>query len=96
MAAGASAPSNRRVTEQENKCSFHIFDVRQLPNWPVVNNSAIFLLAISPASVINGFNVNSMRARPNHQNSHGSFGIVSLLIRIPVFVDSLSPQRACG
>jgi hypothetical protein len=61
-----------------------------------VNKSAIFLLAIGRASVINRFNVNSMQARPNHQNGHGSFGIVSLLIRIPVFVDSLSPQRACG
>jgi len=96
VTAGVSAPSNRRVAEQENKCSFHTFDVRQLLNWRVVNNSAIFLLAISRASVINEFNVNSMQARPNHQNSHGSFGIVSLLIRIPVFVDSLSPQRACG
>jgi hypothetical protein len=54
------------------------------------------LLAIIRASVINRFNVNSMQARPNHQNGHGSFGIVSRLIRIPVFVDSLSPQRACG
>ena len=62
----------------------------------VVNNSAIFLLAIGRASVINGFNVNSMEARPNHQNGHGSFGVVSPLIRIALFVDSLSPQRACG
>jgi hypothetical protein len=61
-----------------------------------VNNSAYFLLAISSSSVINGFNVTSMQARQNHQNGHGSFGIVSLLIRIPGFVDSLSPQRACG
>src|SRR4029077_4215395 len=96
VAACDSASNNRREAEQENKCSFHTFDVRQLPNWPVVNNSTIFLLAISRASVINRFNVNSMQARPNHQNGHGSFGIVSRLIRIPVFVDSLSPQRACG
>jgi hypothetical protein len=61
-----------------------------------VNNSGHFLLAISSASVINGFNVTSMQARQDHQNGHGSFGIVSLLIRITGFVDSLSPQRACG
>jgi hypothetical protein len=52
---------------------------------------------MSRAIVINGFYLNSMRARPNHQNSHASFGIVSLLIRILGFLpDSLSPQRACG
>jgi hypothetical protein len=61
-----------------------------------VNNSAYFLLAISRATVINKFNVTSMQARQNHQNSHGSFGVVFLLIRIPGFFDSLSPQRACG
>jgi hypothetical protein len=62
-----------------------------------VNNSAYFLLAISRATVINGFYLNSMRARPNHQNRHASFGIVSLFIRILGFLpDSLSPQRACG
>jgi hypothetical protein len=61
-----------------------------------VNNSAYFLLAIGSASVINEFNVTSMRARPKFQNSHGSFGIVSRLIRIFGFVDSFSPQRACG
>ena len=96
MAAYDIAPSNRCVAEQENKCSFHTFDVRQLLNRRVVNNSAYFFLAISPASVINGVNVNSMQARQNHQNSRGSFGIVSRLIRILGFVDSLSPQRACG
>jgi hypothetical protein len=62
-----------------------------------VNNSAYFFLAISSVTVINGFNVNSMGARPNHQNSRASFGIVALLIGILGFVPhSLSPQRACG
>jgi hypothetical protein len=74
-----------------------MFDVRQVSNPGVVNNSAHFLLAIRGSTVINGFNVNSMRARPNHQNSQASFGIVSPFIRIPgVVPDSLSPQRACG
>ena len=96
MAVCDIAPSNRRVAEQEDKCSFHAFDVRQLLNPRVVNNSAIFLLAISRATVINEFNVTSMQGRPNHQNCHGSFGVVSLLIRISGFFNSLSPQRACG
>jgi hypothetical protein len=61
-----------------------------------VNNSTHFLLAISMVTVINGFNVTSMQVRQNSQNSHGSPGIVSLLIRLPGFFDSLSPQRACG
>jgi hypothetical protein len=61
-----------------------------------VNNSTYFLLAISRPTVINGFNVISMQVRQNYQNSHGSCGIVFLLIRLPGFFDSLSPQRACG
>jgi hypothetical protein len=96
VTAGVGAPNNRRVAEQENKCSFHTFDVRQLPNCPVVNNSAYFFLAIGRAPVINGCNIKSMQAGQNHQNSDGSFGIVSRLIRIFGFVDSFSPQRACG
>ena len=68
-----------------------------LLNRRVVNNSDYFLLAITGATVINEFNVNSMRARPKFQNSHAPFGIVSPFIRIPGFVRcSLSPQRACG
>jgi hypothetical protein len=91
------ARSNQRATEQEDKCSFHVFDVRQLPNRRVVNNSVYFLLAISGATVINEVNVNSMRARPQFQNSHAPLGIVSPFVRLPGFVRcSLSPQRACG
>ena len=97
MAAYDIAPSNPRAAEQENKCSFHIFDVRQFLNRRVVNNSVDFLLAIDGAIVINGFNVTSMRARLDYQNCRASFGIVSPFIGIPGFVpDSLSPQRACG
>jgi hypothetical protein len=97
LATCATAHSNQCVAEQENKCSLHTLDVRQLLNRRVVNNSAYFLLAIRRATVINRFNLNSMRARQDHQNSHASFGIVSLFIRILGFLpDSLSPQRACG
>ncbi len=80
-----------------SKCSLHSFDIRQLLNQRVVNNSANFLLAIDRPIVINEFKVNSMRARPNQQNSHASFHIVSPFIGILGLVpDSLSPQRACG
>jgi hypothetical protein len=72
-------------------------ELRQLPDSGVVNNSAYFFLAINRAIVINRFNANSMESRQSHQNSHGSFGIVSLLTQIPGFIPpSLSPQRACG
>jgi hypothetical protein len=97
LAACDSACSNQRAAEQENRCSLHTFDVRQLLNRRVVNNSIYFLLAIGRAPVINEFNVTSMRARPKFQHSHASFGIVFPFIRIPGFVPcSFSPQRACG
>ena len=97
LAIRNGARSNQRVAEQEDKCSFHVFDVRQLLNRRVVNNSAIFLLAIIRAIVINEVNVNSMGARSEFQNSHAPFGIFSPFIRLSGFVrSSLSPQRACG
>jgi hypothetical protein len=50
-----------------------------------VNNSAVFLLAIGGLTVINGFKLNSMLARPNFPNNRVSFSVVLLIFGIVGF-----------